>query len=104
MRSGNRTTQQAIGAHETEEEVVREHRKWTGLKFAKFQTAVDNRKIEETGCEIICVARTTLTEIQETDSLHSQFFYNSQLIQNMTKNLVTASDHASLAQNKQFSI
>ena len=30
---------------------------WTGLEFAKSQTAVENR---ETGCEIICGAPTTL--------------------------------------------
>ena len=35
-------------------------REWTGLDFAKFQRAVDNRKMEETGCKIICVAPTTL--------------------------------------------
>ena len=34
---------------------------WTGLKFAKSQRAVKNReKMEETGCEIICGAPTTL--------------------------------------------
>ena len=36
-------------------------REWTGLKFAKFQRAVENRKkMEETGLEIICGAPTTL--------------------------------------------
>ena len=36
-------------------------REWTSLEFAKFQRAVENReKIEETGCEIICGAPTTL--------------------------------------------
>ena len=36
-------------------------REWTGLEFAKFQRAVGNReKMEETGCEIICDALTTL--------------------------------------------
>ena len=37
-------------------------REWTGLEFAKFQRAVENRKkkMEETGCEIICGAPTTL--------------------------------------------
>ena len=35
-------------------------RKWTGLKFAKSQRAVENReKKEETGCEVICGAPTT---------------------------------------------
>ena len=39
-------------------------REWTGLKFAKSQRAVDNRKRkkkkkEETGCEVICGAPTT---------------------------------------------
>ena len=36
-------------------------REWTGLEFAEFQKAVENReKIEEIGCEIICGASTTL--------------------------------------------
>ena len=36
-------------------------RDWTGLEFAKSQRAVENReKMEETGCEIICGASTTL--------------------------------------------
>ena len=34
---------------------------WTGLEFAKYQRAVENRnKMEETSCEIICGAPTTL--------------------------------------------
>ena len=36
-------------------------REWTGLEFVKSQGAVENReKMEETGCEIICGAQTTL--------------------------------------------
>ena len=36
-------------------------REWTGLEFAKSQKAVENwKKMEETGCEIICGASTTL--------------------------------------------
>ena len=36
-------------------------REWTGLEFTKSQRAVENRKkMEETGCEIICGAPTTL--------------------------------------------
>ena len=36
-------------------------REWTGPEFAKFKRAVENReKMEETGCEIICGAPTTL--------------------------------------------
>ena len=36
-------------------------RKWTDLELAKSQRAVENRKkMEETGCEIICGAPTTL--------------------------------------------
>ena len=36
-------------------------REWTGLELAKSQRAVENRgKMEETGCEIICAAPTTL--------------------------------------------
>ena len=36
-------------------------REWTGLEFAKSQRAVENRKkMEKTGCEIICAAPTTL--------------------------------------------
>ena len=36
-------------------------REWTGLEFAKSQRAVDSREMEETGCETICGAPTTLT-------------------------------------------
>ena len=35
-------------------------REWTGLEFAKSQRAVENRKTEEAGCEIICGAPTIL--------------------------------------------
>ena len=35
-------------------------REWTGLEFGKSQRAVENGKIEGTGCEIICDAPTTL--------------------------------------------
>ena len=35
-------------------------REWTGLEFTKSQMAVENRKMEETGCEVICGAPTTL--------------------------------------------
>ena len=36
-------------------------REWTGLEFGKSQRAVENRKkMEKTGCEIICGAATTL--------------------------------------------
>ena len=35
-------------------------REWTGLEFAKSQRAVENEKMEESGCEIICGAPTTL--------------------------------------------
>ena len=35
-------------------------REWTGLEFAKSQRAVEQRKMEETGCEIICGAPVTL--------------------------------------------
>ena len=36
-------------------------REWTGLEFGKSQTTAENRgKMEKTGCEIICDARTTL--------------------------------------------
>ena len=35
-------------------------REWTGLEFAKYQRAVENRgKMEKAGCEIICGAPTT---------------------------------------------
>ena len=33
----------------------------TGLEFTKSQRAVENRKMEETGCEVICGAQTTST-------------------------------------------
>ena len=45
---------------QTEEEMGRHISEWTGLEFAKSQRAVENRKMEETGCEIICGAPTTL--------------------------------------------
>ena len=36
-------------------------RKWTGLEFGKSQRAVENRKkMEKTGCKIVCGAPTTL--------------------------------------------
>ena len=36
-------------------------REWTGLEFGKSQRSVGNRKkIEKTGCKIICGAPTTL--------------------------------------------
>ena len=35
-------------------------REWTGLEFGRSQRAVENRKMEKTGCEIICGAPTTL--------------------------------------------
>ena len=34
-------------------------REWTGLEFYKFQRVVENRKMEETGCEVVCGAPTT---------------------------------------------
>ena len=36
-------------------------REWTGLEFTKSQMAVENRKMEETGCEVICGAPMILT-------------------------------------------
>ena len=35
-------------------------REWTGLEFAKSQRAVENRKMEETGYEVICGVPTTI--------------------------------------------
>ena len=35
-------------------------RVWTGLEFAKSPRAVENGKMEETGCKIICDAPVTL--------------------------------------------
>ena len=35
-------------------------RQWTGLEFCKSQRAVENGKMEKTGCKIICGAPTTL--------------------------------------------
>ena len=35
-------------------------RAWTGLELAKSQVVVENKKMEETGCKIICGAPTTL--------------------------------------------
>ena len=34
-------------------------REWTGLEFAKSQRAVENRKMDETGCEVTSGAPTT---------------------------------------------
>ena len=37
-------------------------REWTGLEFGKSQRAVENRKkMEKTGCKVICGAPTTFT-------------------------------------------
>ena len=48
-------------------------RKWTGLKFAKSQRAVENRKkMEETGCEIIRGAPATLVTGQMMMMMISQ--------------------------------
>ena len=33
---------------------------WTSLEFGRSQSAVENRKMEKTGCKIICGAPTTL--------------------------------------------
>ena len=38
------------------EDMIRE---WTGLEFTASQRAVGNRKMVETGCEVICGAPTT---------------------------------------------
>ena len=35
-------------------------REWTGLEFAKSQRALENGKMEKTGCKIICGAPMTL--------------------------------------------
>ena len=35
-------------------------REWTGLEFVKSKRAMRNRKMEDTGCEIICGAPTAL--------------------------------------------
>ena len=45
---------------QSEEEVERHIREWTGLEFAKSQKAVENGKMEKTGCKIVCGAPTTL--------------------------------------------
>ena len=34
-------------------------RQWTGLEFGKSQRTVENRKMEKTGCKIICGAPMT---------------------------------------------
>ena len=44
---------------QTEKKLGDSIREWTGLEFAKSQRAVENRKMEETGCEVICAAPTT---------------------------------------------
>ena len=35
-------------------------RQWTGLEFCKSKRAVENGKMEKTGCKIICGAPTAL--------------------------------------------
>ena len=49
-------------------------REWTGLEFIESQRAVENRgKMQETGCELICGAPTTLAvkEIDDDDEYNS---------------------------------
>ena len=45
------------GRHKRWEDNIRE---WTGLEFGKSQRAAENRKLEKTGCKIICGAPMTL--------------------------------------------
>ena len=47
---------------QTEEDMEDNIRDWTGLEFGKSQRAVENRgkNMEKTGCEVICVAATTI--------------------------------------------
>ena len=41
------------------------NKEWTGLEFGKSQWAVEDRKkMEETGCKIICGAPTTLAAVR----------------------------------------
>ena len=43
-------------------------REWTGLEFGRSQRTVENReKMQKTGCEIICGARTTLADDDDDD-------------------------------------
>ena len=65
IRSGQnhlaRYSERGKKTRQTQEEVGRQHQEWTGLEFAKSWRAVQNRgKMEETGCEKICGAPTTL--------------------------------------------
>ena len=61
IRSGQnhlaRHSERGKKTRQTEEDNIRE---WTGLEVAKSQRATENRKIEETECEIIHGALTTL--------------------------------------------
>ena len=43
------------GRQKTLEDNIRE---WTGLKFSESQRAVENRKMEETSCDVICCVPT----------------------------------------------
>ena len=54
-------------------------REWTGLEFAKSQRVVENRekKMKETGCEIICGAPTT--------PLMMEFARSQRAVENMEK-------------------
>ena len=45
---------------QTEKVVGTNIREWTGLEFTKSQRAVENGKMEESGCKIICGALMTL--------------------------------------------
>ena len=53
-------------------------REWTGLELAKSQRAQENRKMEETSCEVICGAPTThavkgVVKVKEAESMfHSR--------------------------------
>ena len=65
IRSGQnhlaRHVERGKKTRQTEEEVGRNIREWTGLEFGKSQRAVENRgKWKKTGCKIICGAPTTL--------------------------------------------
>ena len=64
IRSGQnhlaRYSKRGKKTRQTEEEVEDNIREWKDLEVVKSQRAVENGKMEKTGCEIICGAPTTL--------------------------------------------
>ena len=63
-------------------------KEWTGLEFTKFQRAVENikkkKKMEETGCEVICGAPTTpVVKGQVKDGCHIEKVMHSMICETL---------------------